>query len=224
MAMLITSIQKSALFRGFSVEQLQEILQPYQSFTFYQKNDIVALQGDRCSSLMMIAEGSVRCDMTDPTGKMVTIAILKTPDILAPAFIFATQNFFPINITALEPLTILTINKERFSQLLQGNEKMLTNYLRMISDHTKFLTDKIRFLKFGTIKSKLALFFLEKMENNGSSSFLLTESQQALADLFGVTRPALARTIGEMMDENLIAVDKKKITVLNPNMLKQLCN
>lgn len=222
--MLNNSIQKSALFRDIPFEQLTEILLPHQSFSYFQKNDIVALQGDRCSSLMMITEGSVRCDMTDPTGKMVTIAILKAPDILAPAFIYATHNFFPINITALESLTILTIPKERFSKLLQENEKMLNNYLRMISDHTKFLTDKIRFLKFGTIKSKLALFFLEEMNKNKSTHFLLTESQQALADLLGVTRPALARTIGEMMQEKLIHVEKKQITVLNPIILKQLCS
>jgi CRP-like cAMP-binding protein len=223
MTMLINALQKSALFKNIPIDQLDKILQPYQSMLSFQKNEIVALQGDRCSSLMMIAEGSVRCDMTDPTGKMVTIAILKTPDILAPAFIYATQNFFPINITALEPLTVLTINKNNFSRLLQENEKMLTNYLRMISDHTKFLTDKIRFLKFGTIKSKLALFFLEKMNSYGSATFVLSESQQALADLLGVTRPALARTMSEMMDEKLIVVQKKRITVLDPPSLKKLC-
>ncbi len=217
------SLPKNPLFKDIPAEQLEQILMPYQSFTFYEKGDIVALQGDRCSALMMIINGSVRCDMTDPTGKMVTIAILKAPDILAPAFIYASNNFFPINITALTPLTILTIGKESFSRLLQENVKMLDNYLRMISDHTQFLSDKIRFLKFGTIKSKLALFFLEKMRDTGSMQFIITESQQALADLFGVTRPALARTVSEMMDENLITVDKKQIFVLNPLGLKNLC-
>ncbi len=216
-------LSKSPLFKETPNEYLEQILRPFQSFTSYEKGDIVALQGDRCSALMMITNGSVRCDMTDPAGKMVTIAILKAPDILAPAFIYATNNFFPINITALTPLTILAIGKESFSRLLQENVKMLDNYLRMISDHTQFLSDKIRFLKFGTIKSKLALFFLEKMRNTGSGQFIITESQQALADLFGVTRPALARTISEMVDENLITIDKKQISVLNPSALKHLC-
>jgi CRP-like cAMP-binding protein len=214
---------KSPLFKDIPPEHLEQILHPYQSFTLYEKGDIIALQGDRCSAFMMITEGEVRCDMTDLAGKMVTIAILKAPDILAPAFIYATNNFFPINITALTPLSILTIGKESFSRLLQENVKMLDNYLRIISDHTQFLSDKIRFLKFGTIKSKLALFFLEKMRDTGSNQFFITESQQALADLFGVTRPALARTISEMVDENLIAVDKKQISVLNPSALKHLC-
>ncbi len=217
------SLPKSPLFKDIPTEQLEYLLLPYQSLISYEKGDIVALQGDRCSALMMIIDGSVRCDMTDPAGKMVTIAILKAPDILAPAFIYATNNFFPINITALTPLSILTIGKESFSRLLQENVKMLDNYLRMISDHTQFLSDKIRFLKFGTIKSKLALFFLEKMRDTGSNHFIITESQQALADLFGVTRPALARTISEMVEDMMIAVDKKQISVLNPSGLKHLC-
>jgi CRP-like cAMP-binding protein len=220
--MATTTFSESPLFKNIPIEKLGQILQPYQSFSSFEKGDIVALQGDRCAAFMMITDGSVRCDMTNPAGKMVTIAILKAPDILAPAFIYATNNFFPINITALTPLSILTIGKENFSRLLQENAKILENYLRMISDHTQFLSDKIRFLKFGTIKSKLALFFLEKMRDTGSSQFIITESQQALADLFGVTRPALARTISEMVDENLIAVDKKQISVLNPLGLKHL--
>ena len=217
------SLPKSPLFKDIPTEQLEYLLLPYQSLISYEKGDIVALQGDRCSALMMIIDGSVRCDMTDSAGKMVTIAILKAPDILAPAFIYATNNFFPINITARTPLSILTIGKESFSRLLQENVKMLDNYLRMISDHTQFLSDKIRFLKFGTIKSKLALFFLEKMRDTGSNHFIITESQQALADLFGVTRPALARTISEMVEDMMIAVDKKQISVLNPSGLKHLC-
>jgi CRP-like cAMP-binding protein len=216
-------LSRSPLFKEIPPMQLEQMLLPYQSLTSYDKGDIVALQGDRCPALMMIADGSVRCDMTDPAGRMVTIAILKAPDILAPAFIYATNNRFPINITALTTLTILTIGKESFSRLLQENLKILDNYLRMISDHTQFLTEKIRFLKFGTIKSKLALFFLEKMRISGGPRFIITESQQGLADLFGVTRPALARTISEMIEEGMITADKKQISVLNPSALKQQC-
>lgn len=216
-------LPQSPLFKDIPIEQLERLLSAQHTFSTYEKGAIVALQGDRCSALMMIAEGSVRCDMIDPTGKIVTIAILKAPDILAPAFIYASNNFFPINITALLPLTVLTIGKESFSKLLQENGKILDNYLRMISDHTQFLTDKIRFLKFGTIKSKLALFFLERIKSAGSTEFTILESQQALSDLFGVTRPALARTISEMIEEHLIAVEKKQISVLNPSALKRLC-
>lgn len=218
----MNQLSKSPLFKNIPNDHLEKIIHN-QPVTTFSKGEIVALQGDRCAALMMILEGSVRCDMTDPTGKMVTIAILKAPDILAPAFIYATNNLFPINVTAITPLSILTIGKESFSRLLQENAKILDNYLRMISDHTQFLTDKIRFLKFGTIKSKLALFFLEKIKNTGSTHFTIPESQQALADLFGVTRPALARTISEMTEEKLIAVDKKKIVILNPMGLKHLC-
>jgi len=221
--MTTNSLPKSPLFKDIPIEQLEYILLPYQSFSSYNKGDIVALQGDRCSALMIITDGSVRCDMTDSAGKIVTIAILKAPDMLAPAFIYATNNLFPINITALTPLSILTIEKESFSRLLQENVKMLDNYLRMISDHTQFLSDKIRFLKFGTIKNKLALFFLEKMRDTGSDHFIISESQQALAELFGVTRPALARTISEMAEEKMIAVDKKQISILNSSGLKHLC-
>ncbi len=215
-------VQESPLFNGLSKEDLTEILDGHYKELHYAKGDLVALQGDPCRSLMMILEGTVRSDMTDPAGKLVTIATLTAPDILAPAFIYAARNEFPVDITATADLTLLVIGRESFSKLLQQHIVVLNNFLRMISDQTQFLTQKIRFLQFGTMKKKLASYFVEKLASVPSIEFLMEESQQALADRFGVTRPALARAIGEMVSNGIIHVEKKKITVVNAVALKHM--
>lgn len=214
--------KESPLFKGLATEELKEILEGNYKEVCYAKGDLVALQGDPCRSLMMILDGTVRSDMTDPAGKLVTIATLSAPDILAPAFIYAARNEFPVDITAMTDLTLMVIGRESFSKLLQQHITVLNNFLRMISDQTQFLTQKIRFLQFGTMKKKLSSYFVEKLASVPGIEFQMEESQQALADRFGVTRPALARAIGEMVSNGIIHVEKKKVTIVNAVALKQM--
>ena len=213
----------SPLFKGINAETLSDLLDDQHKIINYGKGDTVALQGNRCKALMIILEGTVRCDMTDSSGKIVTISNLEASDILAPAFLYADRNYFPVNITATSELTILSVGRENFSHLLQQNLTLLNNYLRMVSNHTQFLSAKIRFLQFGTMKSKLAAYFLERSTAANSLTFSMHESQQALADMFGVTRPALARTIGEMNDLGIIQVLKKQIVITDLAALKRIC-
>jgi CRP-like cAMP-binding protein len=222
MEVIIDIVAESPLFKGVNKEQLAEILAGNYKTARYAKGEPVALQGGICRSLMMITEGSVRSDMTDANGKTVTIATLSSPDILAPAFIYAARNEFPVNITAIADLSLIVIGRESFSRLMQQHVIVLNNFLRMISSQTQFLTQKIRFLQFGTMKSKLASYLLRKSTEEGRLSFIIDDSQQWLADTFGVTRPALARAIGEMVNDGLINVDRKKVTILNQAALKIL--
>jgi len=52
----------------------------------------------------------------------------------------------------------------------------------------------------------------------------LKNTQQQLADLFGVTRPSLARVFGEMQKEGLIKITNKTVTLLNKKALNELMN
>ena len=64
-----------------------------------------------------------------------------------------------------------------------------------------FLSQKLHFLSFKTIKGKVAHFFLTQAGEK-FHSIELKNTQQQLADLFGVTRPSLARVFGEMQKED----------------------
>jgi CRP-like cAMP-binding protein len=47
-------------------------------------------------------------------GKQLTIETLKAPQLLAPAFVFSSENRFPVNIEAIEKCEILVISQSAF--------------------------------------------------------------------------------------------------------------
>ncbi len=187
----------------------------------FEKDEVVVHAGDEVTFLYIILSGSVRGEMIDYSGKTVKIEDIEAPKPLASAFLFGKENKFPVTVTANNNASLLAIPVAEFLKLLQLNTRLLRNYLNNISTRAQFLSQKLHFLSFKTIKEKVAHFLL-KQAGEKFHSFELKNTQQQLADLFGVTRPSLARVLGDMQNEGLIKIEKKTVTLLDKQRLNDL--
>lgn len=186
-----------------------------------EKNEVVVHAGEQVQNLFIVLSGSVRGEMIDYSGKTVKIEDIEAPKPLASAFLFGKQNKFPVTVTANNSVQILAVPVSEFLKLLQLNKQLLQNYLNSISSRAQFLSQKLHFLSFKTIKEKVAHFLLQQAGEQ-FHSFELKNTQQQLADLFGVARPSLARVFGEMQKEGLIKIEKKTVTLTNKPALNEL--
>ncbi|WP_303924113.1 Crp/Fnr family transcriptional regulator [Draconibacterium sediminis] len=213
---------KSPLFNGISEEECMTLCSKihYQVRKF-EKDAIVVQGGEEVTNLFVVLSGSVRGEMIDYSGKTVKIEDIEAPRPLAAAFLFGKENKFPVTVTANKKAELLAIPVVEFLKLLQLNTRLLRNYLNSISTRAQFLSQKLHFLSFKTIKEKVAHFLLQQAGER-FHSFELKNTQQQLAELFGVTRPSLARVLGEMQSENLIKIEKKTVTLLDKRGLNSL--
>ena len=215
-------ISQSPIFRGISeVELFGLFKQIHYQIKTYQKNDLIVTGGDICDRLLIIQLGSVKAEMINYSGKTIKIEDIEAPRPLATAFLFGNENLFPVTVSANNQVEIISIHKEEFVKLLQLNSLILNNYLNAISTRAQFLSQKLKFLSFKTIRQKVAHFLLEK----AGDRFLIMEiqqSQEQLAEMFGVTRPSLARTLGEMVREGLIETQRRTIKILDKDRMNQL--
>nr|WP_319998597.1 Crp/Fnr family transcriptional regulator [uncultured Draconibacterium sp.] len=213
---------KSPLFYGIPDEECRALFSKihYQVRKF-EKDAIVVQGGEEVTNLFVVLSGSVRGEMIDYSGKTVKIEDIEAPRPLAAAFLFGKENKFPVTVTANRKAELLAIPVVEFLKLLQMNTRLLRNYLNSISTRAQFLSQKLHFLSFKTIKEKVAHFLLQQAGDR-FHSFELKNTQQQLAEMFGVTRPSLARVLGEMQDEKLIKIEKKTVTLLDKQGLNKL--
>ena len=204
---------ESPLFQGISEKELHQLVSsfPYQIKTYHQGN-LIASRNETCEFLMIILEGSVKGEMLDFSGKTIKIEDLQAPRPIAPAFLFGIENRFPVDVIANSEVKLLYLPRQTIIQYIQRNERFLTNYLNAISNRAQFLTKKLYFLSFSTIKEKLANYILE-LSKPYKTEIELPVSQQELAELFGVTRPSLARSLNELEKTGCIEVRRKQITI-----------
>ena len=212
----------SPIFRGISPEDLIGLFSHihFQVKT-YQKNDLITISGEICDRLLIIQQGSVKAEMTDYSGKTIKIEDMNAPWPLATAFLFGKENRFPVTVSATSDVEMVSIPKPEFVKLLQMNSLILNNYLNTISTRAQFLSQKLKFLSFKTIKQKIAHYLLEKAGDRLQTVELL-QSQEQLAEMFGVARPSLARTLSEMVQEGLIETQRRSIKILDKERMNQL--
>ncbi len=216
-------LAKCSLFKNLESNEITEFLAKVNYHKkIYSKGQVIAHADTEINDLLIILEGSVYGGMMDYSGKTIKIEDIEGPNLLAPAFLFGNNNKFPVTIIANNDALILSIPKAEFISLLQLNKKILSNFLNNISNRAQFLSHKLRSLSFQSIKGKIAHFFLQVSKKTGKDEFVLPKSQNELAEMFGVARPSLSRTMRELNNEGIIHAEGKKIKIINKKGLAGL--
>ena len=215
-------LSNAPLFKGISPAEIQKILDnvPHNVKKF-QSGSMICLSGEQVNSLMVVINGKVKGEMADYAGRVIKIEDIPAPGALAPAFVFGNRNRFPVNVIAVSPVELLLIGKVDFLNLLMKNGIILVNFLDMISTRSQFLSEKIKFLNFKTIKGKLAHFILQKAGTD-QMSVTLGMTQNELADFFGVARPSVARALHDLEVEGYIEAKSKNIKIIDKEGLADL--
>ncbi|OFX46409.1 MAG: cAMP-binding protein [Bacteroidetes bacterium GWA2_40_14] len=215
-------LTNSPVFKGLTPEDIEKLIkQVNYRIKNVEAGLLIAQREEECTSLTIIIQGSVRGEMLDYSGKILKVEDIYAPRPIAAAFLFGQNNFYPVDVISNEQTILLVIPKESVLKLFQLSDVFLKNYLNAISNRAQFLSRRIWFLSFKTIKGKLAQYILNMAEPD-KTRIVLPLTQKDLAEFFGVTRPSLARALGEMEKDKIIEVNRKEITITNRNLLVKL--
>lgn len=216
------NIAHCELFKGLSSIDMENVITDFQAQTkYYQKGETIVFSFEAVYQQLILLEGEVKTEMQDYSGKTIKIADMKATRLLAPAFLFGNESLFPVSIIAKSNCSVLAIQKKIFQKTLLKYSQLQINFLRIISNQTQFLTRKINFLQFRSIKGKIAHLLLKQSSLKANTEIELQQSMTQLADLFGVARPSLSRAFGELQKDGIILQNKNKIKILDLNALKE---
>lgn len=216
---MLEVLNSSPLFNGLQPAETEKLIQnTLHQIKQFSNKEVIAFSGEKVEKAMILLEGKLQGEMLDFSGNRLKIEEINPPQMVAAAFLYGPQSVFPVNLSALSDGRILVIFKKAFTLMLSNEPRVLNNYLNIVSGKAQFLSQKITFLSFKTIREKIAFFLLQRLKND-SSIVKIDESQTEVAGLMGVARPSLARTISEMESDGIIKWERGRVIVLNPNEL-----
>jgi CRP-like cAMP-binding protein len=161
----------------------------------YERGDIVAVQGSKCRSLLLLCEGSVKTVMTNSEGKEIKIETMHAPEILASAFIYGSENLLPVTIEATSSCKLWIISKDGLLNMMQKDATLLQNFLKDISDRSLFLSRKLNEFALQNLNTRLIGY----MKRNSTIHNL-----QELAFILGVARPSLSRAVAMLVEQGKV--------------------
>lgn len=184
------------LFRGGDRTIMESALQRSPGrYATYRKGDFIALQNDVCRSLLLLCEGSVYAQMTSEEGRELTLDTLTAPDTLASAFVFASENRYPVSIIANADCRLWVLGSECLRQILEQDPVVLRNFLTIISDHSLFLSRRINEFALQSLSSRVIGYLKD--------NHVISNLQEA-AFILGVARPSLSRMIAQMVEQGTV--------------------
>jgi CRP/FNR family transcriptional regulator, dissimilatory nitrate respiration regulator len=207
-------ISTSVLFGGLPEEQLAAVAKIAVEKTF-SKGESIFFEGDPGDGFYMVAEGKVKIFKMSWAGKEQILHIFGPGEPFGEVPVFHGQPF-PANAEALMKSVLVFFPREKFIALVHENPSLALNMLAVLSMRLRRFVEQIENLSLKEVPARLSGYLLYLLEEQGSKDSVELEiSKGQLASLLGTIPETLSRIFARMSDEGLIAVDGKKIRILN---------
>ena len=218
---------KSALFRGFSTEDLLGILDCLKPrVASYKKNEFITMAGENLTGVGIILSGEVAVTKENAAGNRIIIAVLKPGEMFGETAAFSGSAVWPATVLAQAVSTVLFLPPEK---IVRGCEKacmshhsLITNMLRTISDKALMLNQKVEYFLIKSIRGKISTYLLEQYQETGSSTFILPLNRNVLADFLNVSRPSLSREMCRMRDEGIIEFHRSSVYIKDAEAMRKM--
>lgn len=180
----------------------------------YSKNDIVALEGDTCTSVGLILDGTI--DIKRMLGtKVIHVSSFGKGHIFGEVILFSDINLYPATVIASNPSKIMFITKNNFIKFCTSHQDFLEMFLNDLSNKIFVLNKSITNLTFNSIKLKICNFLINEYKLQKNENIKLKMTKEKIAESLGITRPSLSRELINMKNMGLIDYSRSHIKILD---------
>ena len=220
---IFSQLESSALFSGLDANDIERHLNTLRySVKKVPAKTVFISENDSLCEIIVVVEGLVSAGMSTAKGKHLMVDYLKPGTMLAPAFVYSDECEVPVEVKTIEKSVLFCMSKDDFSLLIGFCEPVRNNFIHILSHINFFLMSKIRMVYMSSIKEKIATFLLRKAAIMHCDSVPLSLSRRQLADVFGIQKSSLIRTLNELEHDNLIFVREKEIVILDVHGLQEI--
>ena len=211
----LQGLKQCPLFKDLEESEIIDLMHTvhYRVIRFH-KGDMLACAGSVCLYADIIISGEMVASLMGPSGRIIRIAAHQAGKLLAPAFLFASDNQYPVTVEATTETTVLRLKPADLEKMFNSDQRLMMNYIRMLSNIVCQLTKKVRMLSMN-VREKVSLYLKEQSRLQQTKNILLPLSRQELADHFGIQKYSLLRCLNELKQEGVIRVEGRHIHILS---------
>lgn len=220
-------LKNFVLFSEMSPDHLQQIHEIVTEKHF-TKNQTIFFEEETGDSVFFLEKGRVKVFKISASGSQQILDIFNPGEVFGEVVLFGI-NSYPATAVALEPVKVTVLNRDKFRDFFNQNPKIGWGMLKVMAAKLYNLQRRIKDLGLRDSRGRLAALLLEMSNNIGITGknkekewFDLKINQQEMADIIGVSRETVSRTLGFFRDEGLIKLKDKQLLITDVEGLKDL--
>ena len=211
----LKTLRSNPYFDDLSEGMLKEIA-GHMQLRGFERGEMLFWEGDPCSGLHIIEEGSVKLYRISPQGRQYIVRVLQEGETCneVPAFDGGAN---PVNVEALERSKVWVID----SEMLRGLVKLHPDFaLKVLSNFGKNLRGLVRLVSemaFSQVTHRLARLISELPVEEARPHW----TQEQLAAQLGTVREVVARSLKELERSGAIRMEGRRILIEDDAVLRQ---
>ena len=215
------------LFSGVPEADLEALAHLAVSNAFARQATIF-WEGREAQGFYLLSRGYVKLVKSSPDGKEYIIRLVGPGETFAEAAVFSDASY-PATAMALEDCQTLFFPKAPFLRHLAASPTLARNMLATLSRLMLHLTRQLEDLSLKEVSARLARYLLERcQERHGriekGLAFELPTTKTHLAAYLGTIGETLSRTLSRLKSQGVIEVEKGRITITDPAVLKKIAS
>jgi CRP-like cAMP-binding protein len=219
----LLDLSRSPLFSHQGIAALESFLGSFKhAVRAYESGALLLLRGSKYEELFILLRGEVAAEIGDDSGRNLIVEIIKAPETIASAVLFAEGARLPVSVRARTDVRVAAFPKAALISMLAQDREMLARLLGDLGSRLLRLAERTRLLGLGTLRQKVASYLASALDTARSKNIELGLGRDALAEYLGAARPSLSRELSAMRDDGLIECSGRTIRVIDEERLRSI--
>ena len=195
-----TLLQNADFFKGISDSSIDALVKIAFPKTL-NKKEVLFLEGQKGHSLFLLVEGTVQLYKNSIDGREVVIKTIGSGEIFGEVILFEKDSY-PVSACAIEKSTVYLMPKRQIVCLFQ-REQFRNDFIRMLMEKQRYLTDKILSLSAFDVEERLFKFLEEQFGIKDEYTINLTKKDVASA--IGALPETLSRSLCDSRNRTFLS-------------------
>lgn len=188
----------------------------------YKKKKNIFQEGGKAEALYFLSKGRVKTFKTTEDGKEFITGIFLEGDFFGFMPLLSEKETYTETAVAMEEAEVCLIPQEDFFKFLYSNRDVANTFIKMLSNNLMEREEQLLQVSYFSVRQRVAEVLLRVSEQSAKQDESLPEvtlTREDLAGLIGTVKETVIRTLADFKEEGLIAIDRKKITILDKERL-----
>lgn len=206
------------LFRDLSEDEMTQV-DRMTVMTRSQKGRIIYAPDQTGEALFILKRGKVHIYRITPDGRKLIMAVIG-PGTVFGDMAFTGQSMMDSFAEAIEDATLCVMSRHDVEELVRQYPSVGIRLLDTQARRVRELEARLEESSLRDMQSRVASALLRLWERQGTDT--VEVSHQELADIVGTYRETVTRTLAELRDDGLIALERRSIHIANAAGLRSL--
>jgi len=217
-------LKSCPLFERLTDDQVSQ-LESCAQFRSFNRGELVYLPNDPGHSVLLVTKGRVKLYHITADGKQALLGFIDPGELFGElsAFEGSEREEFA---EAMEKTTVILIPRETLHSIMEQHAHVTLGVTKLIGLRRRRLERRLKSLLFRSNRERLVHLLLELVEKYGRQEkdgvhLTIKLSHQELANIIGSTRETVTVLLGELQDEESLAIKRRQLIITDMPRLAQ---